>query len=73
MEALCRRWKSTKHVQDMVELLAKLEGELSKNAGEGARGISVLVLHNTGAEPLDPETFRAAAMRRGMSPPDSLE
>lgn len=30
-EALCRRWKSTRHVQDMVELLAKLEGELKKD------------------------------------------
>lgn len=73
MAAMARRWASTRHVQDMWELLADLEEELSKNAGEGARGISVLVLNNTGAEPLDPETFPAAAMRRGISPPDSLE
>jgi hypothetical protein len=41
MVALGRRWGSTKHVQDMVELLAKLEGELSKEAAEGARGVTV--------------------------------
>lgn len=32
MAALARRWGSTKHVHDMVELLAKLEGELNKDA-----------------------------------------
>lgn len=41
MAALARRWGSTKHVQDMVELLARLEGELSKEAAEGARGVTV--------------------------------
>ncbi len=64
MEALCRRWNSTKHVQDMVELLAKLEGKLSKDAADGSRGVGIIVLNNTGAQPLDPETFRAAALRR---------
>ncbi len=71
--ALCRRWRSTKHVQDMVELLARLEGEMNKDGHADSRGISLLILNNQGAEPLDPETFRAAAMRRGISPPDSLE
>ena len=66
VEAIRRRLESVKHVQDVLELLAKLEGELSKDAGEGARGISVLVLNNTGAQPLDPETFRAAAMQRAL-------
>jgi hypothetical protein len=47
MAAMARRWGSTKHVQDMWELLARLEGEMTKEAG--------------GASPLDPETFRAAA------------
>jgi len=30
--ALRRRWTSTRHVQDMVELLAKLEAESTKGA-----------------------------------------
>ena len=30
MAALARRWGSPKDVQDMIELLAKLEGELGK-------------------------------------------
>lgn len=62
--AMARRWGSTKHVQDMWELLAKLEGEMTKEAGEGARGISVIILQNAGAHPLDPEVFRDAARRK---------
>jgi hypothetical protein len=54
---------SPRYVQDMWELLAKLEGELTKEAGEGARGISVLILNNGGATPLDPEVFQ-----RGRAP-----
>ena len=73
VEAMRRRLESVKYVQDVLELLAKLEGELSKDAADGSRGVGMIVLHNTGAQPLDPETFRAAAMRRGISPPDSLE
>ncbi len=61
MAAMARRWGSTKHVQDMWELLARLEGEMTKEAGEGARRIQVIILENHGASPLDPETFRAAA------------
>jgi hypothetical protein len=38
--------------------LAKLEGELTKEAGEATRGIAVLILSNGGATPLDPEVFR---------------
>jgi hypothetical protein len=66
MAALARRWGSTKHVQDMWELLAKLEGEMTKEAGEGARGISVIILQNNGASPLDPEVFREAARRKAL-------
>ena len=64
--ALARRWGSTKYVQDMVELLAKLEGEMRKEAGEGARGVAVIILSNQGASPLDPETFRAAARQKAL-------
>jgi hypothetical protein len=64
LAAMARRWGSTKHVQDMWELLAKLEGEMTKEAGEGARGISVIILQNHGAHPLDPEVFREAARRK---------
>jgi hypothetical protein len=66
MAALARRWGSTKHVQDMVELLARLEGELTKEAGEATRGIEVLILNNGGATPLDPEVFRDAARRKAL-------
>lgn len=64
MAAMARRWGSTKHVQDMWELLAKLEGELSKDAAERASGISLLILNNRGDSPLDPEVFREAARRK---------
>ena len=66
MAAMARRWGSVKHVQDMWELLAKLEGEMTKEAGEGARGISVIILQNNGASPLDPEVFREAARRKAL-------
>jgi hypothetical protein len=66
LEAMRRRWGSTRHVQDMVELYAKLEGELTKEAGEGARGVSVIILANQGPSPLDPETFRAAARQKAL-------
>ena len=50
----------------MWELLAKLEGEMTKGAGEGTRGISVIILQNAGASPLDPEVFRAAARQKTL-------
>ena len=50
----------------MVELFAKLEGELTKEAGEGARGVTVILLNNQGAHPLDPEVFREAARRKAL-------
>jgi hypothetical protein len=54
LAAMARRWASTKHVQDMWELLARLEGELSKDAAAGARGISVIFVNNTGRRELGP-------------------
>jgi hypothetical protein len=63
VEAMRRRLESVKYVQDVLELLAKLEGELNKDAGEGGRGVQIILLNNQGAQPLDPETFRAAAIR----------
>jgi hypothetical protein len=64
LAAMRRRWSSTRHVQDMVELFARLEGELTKDTVEGAGRIQVLLLNNTGAHPLDPEVFREAARRK---------
>jgi hypothetical protein len=61
LAAMRRRWGSTRHVQDMVELFAKLE---AKEAGEGARGVQIILLNNQGASPLDPEVFREAARRK---------
>ena len=64
LAAMRRRWGSTRHVQDMVELFAKLEGELSKESAEGTGRIQILLLNNQGAHPLDPEVFREAARRK---------
>ena len=57
------RWGNPRYVQDMWELLAKLEGELSKDAAAAGGGVQVILLNNTGSYPLDPEVFRAAAKR----------
>jgi hypothetical protein len=70
LAAMARRWGNPRYVQDMWELLAKLEGELSKEAAEGPRGVSVIILKNDGALPLDPETFRAALATRITLPPE---
>jgi hypothetical protein len=64
MAAMARRWASTRHVQDMWELLAKLEGEMTKDAAEGARGVGLIILNNQGRGRLDPEVFREAARRK---------
>ena len=64
MAAMARRWASTRYVQDMWELLAKLEGELRKDAAEDARGVSLIILNNQGRGRLDPEVFREAARRK---------
>jgi hypothetical protein len=66
MAAMARRWASTRYVQDMWELLAKLEGELSKDAGETARRVSLVILNNQGRGRLDPEVFREAARRKAL-------
>jgi hypothetical protein len=66
MAAMARRWASTRYVQDMWELLAKLEGELSKDAGENAHRVGVIVLNKTGKRPLGPELFREAARRKAL-------
>jgi hypothetical protein len=63
MAAMARRWASPKYVPDMLP--AKLEGEFSKETGEGPRGVSVILLRNEAPSPLDPETFRAAVARAG--------
>jgi hypothetical protein len=63
VEAMRRRLESVKHVQDVLELLAKLEGELSKDA-DGRRGVEILILNNQGEQPLDPEVFREAVLER---------
>jgi len=41
-----------------VELLAKLEGEMSKDAADNPNRISVILLNDQGDQPLDPEVFR---------------
>jgi len=66
IRALHARWASVRYVQDMVELLAKLEGELSKDAQEGARqGVDFIVIGGEGA--ITPEEFRRATEPR-MAP-----
>jgi len=64
LEAIRRRLENPKTVQDVLELLARLEGELARDVTPGARGVRVIVLNNQGDRPLDPETFRAYALRR---------
>jgi hypothetical protein len=64
--ALRRRWASTRYVQDMVEIKARLDGELSRDATQGGRGVSLITLNNTGKRPLDPEIFREAARRKAL-------
>jgi hypothetical protein len=62
MAALARRWGSPKHVQDMVELLAKLEGEMRKDGADGSRGVSVIAIRGEWA--IDPAEFRRNADAR---------
>lgn len=60
--ALRRRWASPRYVQDMVELLARLEGELNKDGADGSRGVSVIVIRGEGA--ISPAEFRRRADAR---------
>jgi hypothetical protein len=50
----------------MWELLARLEGELRKDAAENPRGVSLIILNNQGRGRLDPEIFREAARRKAL-------
>lgn len=66
LRAMAVRWRSPKYVQEMLELLAKLEGELSKDAaGDAGRGVAIIVLNNQGGQALDPEVFRQRVLERG--------
>jgi hypothetical protein len=62
--ALRRRWASTRYVQDMLEIKARLDGELTKDGTEATRGIRLLILNNQGGQRLDPEAFREAVLKR---------
>jgi hypothetical protein len=62
--ALRRRWASTRYVQDMLEIKARLDGELTKDGTEATRGIQLLILNNQGEQPLDPEVFRQSVLAR---------
>jgi hypothetical protein len=62
LEAIRRRLENPKYVQDVLELLARLEGELGKEAPDGARGISMIVIRGEGA--ISPEEFRRNAEAR---------
>ena len=69
MAAMARRWGNPRSVQDMWELLAKLEGELGKDVANGeARGIQVILVTTDGVHRLDPDAFRAAAAKRITGP-----
>ena len=62
LEAIRRRLESPKYVQDVLELLARLEGELGKENTDEVRGISVIVIRGEGA--ISPEEFRRNAEAR---------
>jgi hypothetical protein len=77
MAAMARRWASTRYVQDMWELLAKLEGEMSKDAGEGGHGVQVILLQQSGRPPPRPRDIpgsgdaaeaRGGVLRTGRRP-----
>jgi len=64
LATLERMLTNQKYALDVLSLLAKLEGELSKDAAAAGGGVQVILLNNTGPHPLDPEVFRAAATKR---------
>jgi hypothetical protein len=64
--AMQRRLESPRYVQDVLELLARLEGELTRDATQGGRGVSLIIFNNQGKRPLDPDIFREAARRKAL-------
>ncbi len=62
LEAIRRRLENPKYVQDVLELLARLQGEFAKERADEARGISVIVIRGDGA--ISPEEFRRSAEAR---------
>ena len=69
MAAMARRWGNPRYVQDMWELLAKLEGELTKDVAKGeARATQFIQVTTDGVHRLDPDAFRAAAAKRITGP-----
>ena len=64
-EALKVRFKSTKSVQEALEFVAKLTGELKLNGGtNGNSGKVAVIFVGGGPNALTPEVFRAAAAAR---------
>jgi hypothetical protein len=63
LEAIRRRLENPKYVQEVLELLARLEGELNREGrAEADRGVSVIVIRGEGA--ISPEEFRRNAEAR---------
>jgi hypothetical protein len=62
LAAIRRRLENPKYVQDVLELLARLQGEFAKETPDGARGISVIVIRGEGA--ISPAEFRRSAEAR---------
>jgi len=66
LEALERRFKSPKTVQETIELLAKLEGELGKDVAGDTSRIAVIVIQGEGA--IDPDELRARVLAQRALP-----
>jgi len=62
LQAIRRRLENPKYVQEVLELLARLEGELGREAADGPRGVSVIVIRGEGA--ISPKEFRRNAEAR---------
>ena len=52
--ALRRRWASTRYVQDMLEIKARLDGELTKDGAGAGQGFQLLILRQAQAQDLHP-------------------
>ena len=66
LEALERRFKSPKTVQETIELLAKLEGELGKDVAGDTSRIAVIVIQGEGT--IDPDELRARVLAQRALP-----